>query len=1009
MSTRWESRSATAGAVVALTLVLWAAMAPIASAKTPPTPAAVTTIGAEESEEPSFERDGMRISRLTGVPLAIYGPSVELAPADPETMARQYLSDHRELLHLRHEDLSDLAHRHTWASPLGHTVRFDQEVSGVPVYKGEIAITIDHQNRVIFVANGYKPGVPATMGAPALSAEEARTRARNHLQVSGAVDHEETRLVLYPTAGEWRLAYRVALVPSTSPVGDWEIIADASTGEILKAVDNAHYVDGAGNIFDPDPLSSAGATYGDPGYVDGNDANTPQLQAELVNAVLRDITLNAGTYTLKGPWAEIIDFESPFYGLFSEASPTWNYNRFDNAFEAALVYWHIDNIMRWVNITLGLNIHPFQYPGGVQFDPHGLSGADNSHYIGSTGRVAFGEGGVDDSEDADVVIHELGHGLHDWVTNGSLSQVNGLSEGFGDYIAASYSRSLGQWLPNQPAYHYVFSWDGHNPFWAGRVTNYGATYPGGLVGQIHTDGQIWSTCLMRIWDAIGREKTDKACLAGLGMTNSSSSQNDAANAMLQAAIALNYSQSELSAMVSNFQQTGYSVGTPANIVAAPLVFNFSLPPNGTSTQQLTIENQTDPLFGADLTWSITDIEPLPFTNGNSVVVAAQGGTSYPDLDLAKGEADPRLGPPTASDFGGPDAFGYVWIDSNDPGGPVFDWQDITGVGTAITLTDDGSISIPLPFTFPFYGQNKTSVLLSANGYMTFGTSGGVYTNSGIPNSGAPNDLIAGFWDDLNPALGGTIHRYHDAVGNRFIVQFTNIQHFGGSAPYTFQMILTPDGDILCQYLTMSGPLTEATIGIENPAGTVGLQVVFNGPYVQNNLALLFTRLGECPWLSENPTSGTVPPQSSQVIDITADATGLTPGTYNCDLILTSNDPDQGSLTIPVTLVVNAGSAVEDQAASPQRFQLHANRPNPFNPMTTIRYELPTAETVRLAIYDTSGRLVRVLVDGARQEAGVHTASWDGRDALGKDLASGVYYYRVNAGSFSATRSAVLMR
>jgi hypothetical protein len=145
--------------------------------------------------------------------------------------------------------------------------------------------------------------------------------------------------------------------------------------------------------------------------------------------------------------------------------------------------------MRWLNIDLGLNVMPYQYSGGPQFDPHGLNGADNSHYISSSGRMAFGEGGVDDSEDADVVIHELGHGIHDWVTGGSLSQVDGLSEGFGDYIAQSYSRSLAQWAPGDPQYQWVFSWDGHNPFWNGRVTNYGAHYPDGLVGQIHTDGQ----------------------------------------------------------------------------------------------------------------------------------------------------------------------------------------------------------------------------------------------------------------------------------------------------------------------------------------------------------------------------------------------------------------------------------------------------------------------------------------------------------------------------------------
>ena len=91
--------------------------------------------------------------------------------------------------------------------------------------------------------------------------------------------------------------------------------------------------------------------------------------------------------------------------------------------------------MRYMNLTLGVTVHPTAYPGGVQYDPHGLNGVDNSHYTSGPEQLAFGEGGVDDDEDADVIVHELGHGIHDWVTNNGLSQVQGLSEGLGDYFA----------------------------------------------------------------------------------------------------------------------------------------------------------------------------------------------------------------------------------------------------------------------------------------------------------------------------------------------------------------------------------------------------------------------------------------------------------------------------------------------------------------------------------------------------------------------------------------------
>jgi len=169
-----------------------------------------------------------------------------------------------------------------------------------------------------------------------------------------------------------------------------------------------------------------------------------------------------------------------------------------------------------------------------------------------------------------VIHHELGHGLHDWLTVGGLSNTQGLSEGFGDYVAQSYNRSLGNWGPADPQYNWVFNWDGHNECWAGRVTNSTAAYPGGLTGSIHTDGQIWSTCLMQTYDQIGRLQMDKAVFEGLAMTNGSANQNDAAVAVFQAAINLGYSQAELDVIYNNFTSTGYTLP-----VVAPPVANFS--------------------------------------------------------------------------------------------------------------------------------------------------------------------------------------------------------------------------------------------------------------------------------------------------------------------------------------------------------------------------------------------------------------------------------------------------
>jgi len=91
-----------------------------------------------------------------------------------------------------------------------------------------------------------------------------------------------------------------------------------------------------------------------------------------------------------------------------------------------------------------------------------------------------------------------------------------------------------------------------------------------------------------------------------------------------------------------------------------------------------------------------------------------------------------------------------------------------------------------------------------------------------------------------------------------------------------------------------------------------------------------------------------------------------------------------------------------------RFQLLQNRPNPFNPATTIEYTLATGSLVKLDIYNLRGRLVRELVN-ARQEPGRYCVLWDGRDGAGRTLASGAYVYRLEAGSSLSIKRMLLVK
>lgn len=96
------------------------------------------------------------------------------------------------------------------------------------------------------------------------------------------------------------------------------------------------------------------------------------------------------------------------------------------------------------------------------------------------------------------------------------------------------------------------------------------------------------------------------------------------------------------------------------------------------------------------------------------------------------------------------------------------------------------------------------------------------------------------------------------------------------------------------------------------------------------------------------------------------------------------------------------------ATAPQAFVLHPASPNPFNPSTVIRYEIPATSHVRLAVYDVLGREVTVLREGMLS-AGSYSNTWNGRDRSGAIAGSGVYLYRLQAGTLAASGKVLFLR
>ena len=175
----------------------------------------------------------------------------------------------------------------------------------------------------------------------------------------------------------------------------------------------------------------------------------------------------------------------------------------------------------------------------------------------------------------------------------------------------------------------------------------------------------------------------------------------------------------------------------------------------------------------------------------------------------------------------------------------FEWIDATqGTNTGIT-GDDAFVEIPIGFPFAFYAVDRTTVKVSSNGYLVFGAGGREFSNTPLPSSATPNGVIAPYWDDLNPAVGGTVYYLLEGTApNRSLtIEWNGVPYYSDGGSTTFEVTLYEGSDDFeFRYLDVemgvpSDSGGSATVGIEGDAGQLGLQYSFNEPAVFNQTAL----------------------------------------------------------------------------------------------------------------------------------------------------------------------------
>ncbi|MFZ9847559.1 MAG: M36 family metallopeptidase [Flavobacteriales bacterium] len=398
---------------------------------------------------------------------------------------------------------SNLEFLNTTKSIAGKHYCFIQKIGNIPVYRSMVKVNVLQNKKVIDV-------VALTF---------------NEENISGSISNANC---LFPED-------RILIPAIKSKEEHFEILKDLK-GELLYYFDQHSYSGKKDTIatlsvFNPDPLTSAQTSYGAP-YYDNNDATNSSLDAQLQ---WKDISLKFenDTFYLENDFYFIKDVDAPNIDVVISEIDTFSFNRSQDGFEDINSFYHLSNER---NYFLGLGF-PSLVNKMLYIDPHAWSGNENSSFDEFTtpSTLLFGEGGIDDAEDADVVIHEFGHFVSaNAAPNSNAGQERkAIDEGFGDYLAVSYSKNI-----NSYNWTKVFNWDGNNGSWQGRSAATTKHYPEDYKGNLWKDGEMWSSALMQINSDLGRATTDSLVFEALYAQSTNTSMVDAAFNLIDADTAL---------------------------------------------------------------------------------------------------------------------------------------------------------------------------------------------------------------------------------------------------------------------------------------------------------------------------------------------------------------------------------------------------------------------------------------------------------------------------------------
>ncbi len=526
----------------------------------------------------------------------------------PEQTARHFLEQYSPALKMGAEGVAGLRTVQIKRGLASAHTRFEQTVNRRPVFNAWLSVHQGPSGDVQALHTNYSVAPISKPRRPKVRRAAARRAALAAAGVTAERMRHDHRLVWFAAAdGTLRVAHEL-WIWAAEPLGDFLTVVDGVTGKILFQENRIAFDTGSGLVFLPNPVQTSGNT----GLTDNSDLTSPTLDAQRSAVTL--LGLDAGTGRIKGEYVDLTLTGGLVVTVADEPSRVYNYDRDDDRFEEVTIYHSIDSLQRWFH-SLGFDDDTPPANGIRDFptlaNAHWFAD-DQSYYSTGDDAVHFGDGGIDDGEDADIIAHEYGHAVqHDQNACWGGGDMGAMGEGFGDYLAASF------YLPNGDATYQashaacVGDWDATsfgsgNPACLRRVDG-NKTYPGDLVGSAHADGEIWSRAVWDIRLALGATKADTLVLEHHFSVPCNATMTDAALALLQANVNL-YSGLDDATIRTAFCDRGILSGVACT------------PP---STLSVGIVPSDDPAFaGSALNYTVTATN----TGGSSLTGVALSAT-----------------------------------------------------------------------------------------------------------------------------------------------------------------------------------------------------------------------------------------------------------------------------------------------------------------------------------------------------------------------------------------------